>query len=173
MIELLPPDADVRLRYVQRQCREWRLPLSAAAMMRIAGDCAHIRRLQGILCRLRALSRLREQTPTEQDVENLLRGATPRRQDYKDIMEAVARQYGLHADDLASDKRHPRLVLARQIAMYVCRRNLGLSYPELGRAFGGKDHSTVIHAVKKIEKMLVNDKNVHKLVASVAAKVEK
>ena len=173
LIELLPPDADVRLRYVQRQCREWRLPLSAAAMMRIAGDCAHIRLLQGILCRLRALSRLREQTPTEQDVENLLRGATPRRQDYKDIMEAVARQYGLHADDLASDKRHPRLVLARQIAMYVCRRNLGLSYPELGRAFGGKDHSTVIHAVKKIEKMLVNDKNVHKLVASIAAKVEK
>ena len=89
------------------------------------------------------------------------------------LMEAVARQCGLHADDLASDKRHPRLVLARQIAMYVCRRNLGLSYPELGRAFGGRDHSTVIHAVKKIEKMLVNDKNVHNLVASVAAKVEK
>lgn len=173
LLELLPPDADVRLRYVQRQCREWRLPLSAPTMMRIAGDCAHIRRLQGMLCRVRALSRLREQTPTEQDVDNLLRGTAPRRQDYRDIMEAVARQYGLHADDLASDKRHPRLVLARQIAMYVCRRNLGLSYPELGRAFGGRDHSTVIHAVKKIEKMLVNDKNVHKLIASVAAKIEK
>lgn len=173
LLELLPPDADVRLRYIQRQCREWHLPLSAPAMMRIAGDCPHIRRLQGILCRLRTLSRLREQPPTEQDVEKLLRGATPRPQDYRDIMETVARQYGLHADDLASDKRHPRLVLARQIAMYICRRNLGLSYPELGRAFGGRDHSTVIHAVKKIEKMLVNDKNVHNLVASVAAKVEK
>ena len=173
LLELLPPDADVRLRYVQRHCRESRLPLSAPAMMRIAGDCAHFRRLQGVLCRLRALSRFREQTPTEQEVENLLRGAVPRRQDYRDIMEAVARHYGLHADDLAGDKRHPRLVLARQIAMYVCRRNLRLSYPELGRAFGGRDHSTVIHAVKKIEKMLVNDKNVHNLVASVAAKVEK
>ena len=173
LLELLPPDADVRLCYVQRQCREWRLPLSAPAMMRIAGDCAHIRRIQGTLYRLSTLSRLREQPPTDQDVETLLRGAAPRRQDYRDIMEAVARQCGLHADDLASDKRHPRLVLARQIAMYVCRRNLGLSYPELGRAFGGRDHSTVIHAVKKIEKMLVNDKNVHNLVASVAAKVEK
>ena len=106
-------------------------------------------------------------------MERLLHGTAARPGDYRDIMEAVARHYGLSADDLVGDKRHPQLVLARQIAMYACRRHLGLSYPELGRAFGGRDHSTVIHAVKKIEKILVNDKNVRHLVASVAERVEK
>ena len=62
-------------------------------------------------------------------------------------------------------------VLARQVAMYVCRRKLGLSYPELGRAFGGKDHSTVIHAIKKINKLLVSDKSVRQLVTKVEAKL--
>lgn len=61
-------------------------------------------------------------------------------------------------------REHLRL-MARQAAMYVCRRHLGLSYPELGRAFGGRDHSTVIHAVKKIGKMLESNKDVQHLVA--------
>lgn len=173
LLELQPPDADVRLRYVQRHCRESALPLSAASMMRIAGSSPHIRGLQGLLCRLRAQALIGERTPTDQDVERLLHGTAARPGDYRDIMEAVARHYGLSADDLVGDKRHPQLVLARQIAMYACRRHLGLSYPELGRAFGGRDHSTVIHAVKKIEKILVNDKNVRHLVASVAERVEK
>ena len=67
--------------------------------------------------------------------------------------------------DITGTGRHARLVMARQAAMYVCRRHLGLSYPELGRAFGGRDHSTVIHAVKKIGKMLESNKDVQHLVA--------
>lgn len=54
--------------------------------------------------------------------------------------------------------------------MYVCRQKLGLSYPELGRAFGGRDHSTVIHAIKKIKKLLISDKDVQRLVTELEIK---
>lgn len=172
LLELLPPDVDVRLRYVQQRCRESRLGLSSPVMLRLAGSCEHVRSLQGILHKLRALTALKGHPLSEQELEPLLHDlAGTVRQDHKDIMEAVAQQYGFHADDLISGRRHPKLVLARQIAMYICRRNLGLSYPELGRAFGGKDHSTVIHAVKKIEKIIVNDKTVRQIIASIAATV--
>lgn len=174
LIELFLPDVDVRLRYAQRHCRECGLSLSSTAMMRMARSCRHIRRMRGLLRHLRTLAILKNEQPqAERDLDDLLRATESGAQDHTAIMETVARRYGLHAGDLLSGGRHPRLVLARQIAMYVCRRHLGLSYPELGRAFGGKDHSTVIHAVKKIEKMLVNDKSLHQFVASVTAKAEK
>ncbi len=171
LLELLPPDADVRLRYVQDGCRKLDLHLGAATMMRLARRYEHFRPLQGLLRRLQAFLSLNGRAPTEEEVDDMLRLSETRGQEgCRDIMEAAAAHYGVRADDLTSDKRHPRLVLARQIAMYVCRRELGLSYPELGRIFGGKDHSTVIHAVKKIEKMLVNDKNVHRAVNAAATR---
>lgn len=173
LFELLPPDVDVRLRYVQRACREGNLPLSSSAMMRMARSCGHVRRLQGLLRKLRTLTDVRGHVPTEQELDDLLHDTDARRRDHRDVMEAVARRYGLHADELTGDGRRPQQTLARQIAMYVCRRSLGLSYPEIGRAFGGRDHSTVIHAVKKIEKILVNDKNVRDLVASVTTSASK
>ena len=78
----------------------------------------------------------------------------------------------LRAEDVLGGKRRPDLVLARQVSMYICRRKLGLSYPELGRAFGGKDHSTVIHAIKKIKKILVSDKALQQLVAELELKTQ-
>ena len=142
-------------------------------MMRMARSCGHVRRLQGLLRKLRTLTDVRGHVPTEQELDDLLHDTGARRRDHRDVMEAVARRYGLHADELTGDGRRPQQTLARQIAMYVCRRSLGLSYPEIGRAFGGRDHSTVIHAVKKIEKILVNDKNVRDLVASVTTSASK
>ena len=76
----------------------------------------------------------------------------------------MARGLNLRPEDILGGKRRPNLVLARQVAMYLCRQKLGLSYPELGRAFGGRDHSTVIHAIKKIKKLLISDKDVQRLV---------
>ena len=72
----------------------------------------------------------------------------------------------LRPEEVLGNGRRPQLVLARQIAMYVCRRRLGLSYPELGRMFGGRDHSTVVHAVKKIKQMLESNKEVQNVVAA-------
>ena len=87
----------------------------------------------------------------------------------REILGEVARGLNLRPEDILGGKRRPDLVLARQVAMYLCRQKLGLSYPELGRAFGGRDHSTVIHACKSVENMLVTDP----LLKSIAQEIEK
>ncbi len=75
----------------------------------------------------------------------------------------LAQTAGCEPEDILGTRRKPDFVLARQVAMYLCRRKLGLSYPELGKAFG-RGHSTVIHAIKKIQALPQTDKVLHKLV---------
>jgi chromosomal replication initiator protein len=73
------------------------------------------------------------------------------------IQKTVASHYNIRVSDLKSSKRLKALVLPRQIAMYLSRSLTSCSYPELGEKFGGKDHSTIIHAIKKIEKQMEDD----------------
>jgi len=69
----------------------------------------------------------------------------------------VAEHFRIKVSELKSDKRIKTLVVPRQIAIYICRELTKASYPEIGEKFGGKDHSTIIHSVKKIEKQLAGD----------------
>jgi len=66
------------------------------------------------------------------------------------VVEAAAGYFGVPAEQLLGRSRAPRLALARQVAMYLCRELAGLSLPEVGQAVGGRDHSTVLHAVRKV-----------------------
>jgi chromosomal replication initiator protein len=97
-------------------------------------------------------------------LENLVKtGNHERVTSFGDIVGLVSRGFNLAPEDILGTRRKPDFVLARQVAMYLCRRKLGLSYPELGKAFG-RDHSTVIHAIKKIQALPQTDKVLHKLV---------
>ncbi len=69
----------------------------------------------------------------------------------------VADHFSIKLADLKSSRRLKNFAMPRQIAMYLCRKHVKSSYPELGEKFGGKDHSTVVHAVQKIEKLLKAD----------------
>ena len=71
-----------------------------------------------------------------------------------EIIKRVAHHYNIKVTDLKSPKRLKAVVLPRQIAMYLARQLTSSSYPEIGERFGGKDHSTIIHAIRKIEKLL-------------------
>lgn len=165
VLELLEPDLDVRLRYLQRAARERELPLSREQQLYLAQRCAQFSLLQGLLRKVEAFAALNGRPPLQADLENIVRtGGSVRPVGCREILGSVARGFNLRAEDILGARRRPDLVLARQVAMYVCRRKLGLSYPELGRAFGGRDHSTVIHAVKKIRKLLETDKVVHNMV---------
>mgnify|MGYP003328322630 CR=1 FL=1 len=79
-----------------------------------------------------------------------------------DIQRKVADYYNLRLSDLLSARRSRTIARPRQIAMYLCKGFTSYSYPEIGNAFGGKDHTTVIHAVKKIETMLEIDQKLKK-----------
>lgn len=163
--ELLEPDLDVRLRYLQAFCRQHGLTLPREDQLFLARQCPQLRLLQGMLRKVSAFAHLKKTALTRTDLENIARtGGTRPAAGHREILEEVARHYALPPEEMLGTGRRPQLVLARQIAMYLCRRRLGLSYPELGRVFGGRDHSTVIHAVKKIRKMLVSNKDVQHLV---------
>ena len=78
----------------------------------------------------------------------------------------------MRVHDLKSERKQKNIAVPRQVTMYLARRYTGASYPEIGEKFGGKDHSTVIHAVKKIEKLLGNDPSLTNTVESLSKKIE-
>jgi len=80
------------------------------------------------------------------------------------IQEAVVRHYGISFDDLVGEKRTKRVVVPRQVAMFLCRELTDASLPAIGRAFGGRDHTTVIYAVQKMTKQISEEGEVYEAV---------
>ncbi len=119
------------------------------------------RDLEGALNRLLALSKLTGQPMTmevaEREVRDLIRPQEPKRVKIEDIQRVVARQYNVSRSDLLSSRRTANVVRPRQVAMYLAKTMTLRSLPEIGRRFGGRDHTTVLHAVRKIENLLGND----------------
>ena len=85
----------------------------------------------------------------------------------EDIVKLVCKYCNTKVADIKSKRKNNSVLIPRQIAMYSIRKVTNLSYPEIGRFFGGKDHSTVIHSIKKIESLLIKDQNIKKIVDSV------
>jgi chromosomal replication initiator protein len=127
------------------------------------------RDLEGALNRLLAHNKLTGQSVTlemaEREVRDLIRPQEPKRVKIEDIQRVVARQYNVSRSDLLSSRRTANVVRPRQVAMYLAKTLTLRSLPEIGRRFGGRDHTTVLHAVRKIEGLVGTD-------ASLAEEVE-
>jgi chromosomal replication initiator protein len=119
------------------------------------------RDLEGALNRLLAHSKLTGQPITlemaEREVRDLVRPQEPKRVKIEDIQRVVARQYNVSRADLLSSRRTANVVRPRQVAMYLAKTLTLRSLPEIGRRFGGRDHTTVLHAVRKIENLVSTD----------------
>jgi len=119
------------------------------------------RDLEGALNRLLAHSKLTGHAVTlemaEREVRDLIRPQEPKRVKIEDIQRIVARQYNVSRSDLLSSRRTANVVRPRQVAMYLAKTLTLRSLPEIGRRFGGRDHTTVLHAVRKIEGLVGND----------------
>jgi chromosomal replication initiator protein len=119
------------------------------------------RDLDGALNRLLAHNKLTGLPVTmdmaERAVRDLVRPQEPKRVKIEDIQRVVARQYNVSRADLLSSRRTANVVRPRQIAMYLAKTLTLRSLPEIGRRFGGRDHTTVLHAVRKIENLVGND----------------
>ena len=120
------------------------------------------RDLEGALNRLLAHSKLTGQPITmelaERELRDLVRPLELKRVRIEDIQRIVARHYNVSRSDLLSSRRTANVVRPRQIAMYLAKTLTLRSLPEIGRRFGGRDHTTVLHAVRKIEGLIGNDK---------------
>jgi chromosomal replication initiator protein len=119
------------------------------------------RDLEGAVNRLLAHSKLTGQPVTlemaEREMRDLIRPAEPKRVRIEDIQRIVARQYNVSRADLLSSRRTANVVRPRQVAMYLAKVLTLRSLPEIGRRFGGRDHTTVLHAVRKIENLAGTD----------------
>ena len=134
----------------------------AAVLAHIAKSVANNGRdLEGALNRLLAVSKLTGQPITlelaEREIRDLIRPAEPRKVKIEEIQRVVARRYNVSRSDLLSSRRTANVVRPRQIAMYLAKTLTLRSLPEIGRRFGGRDHTTVLHAVRKIEGLVGND----------------
>ena len=134
----------------------------APVLVFIAKTVTHNGRdLEGALNRLLAHSKLTGQPITlemaEREVRDLIRPQEPKRVKIEDIQRVVARQYNVSRADLLSSRRTANVVRPRQVAMYLAKTLTLRSLPEIGRRFGGRDHTTVLHAVRKIENLVSTD----------------
>ena len=167
--DIQKPDIETRIAILRKKAMSENIMVGDDVLELIASRIeSNIRELEGSLTRLVAFSTLHKRpidvALCEEALKEVFEQKAPRRVDENVVMSAVSDYYGVTPEDLKSSRRNREITVPRQVAMYLCRQKLGLSYPELGRAFGGKDHSTVIHAIKKIKKLLVSDKDVQRLV---------
>jgi chromosomal replication initiator protein len=120
-----------------------------------------MRELEGAVNTVAAAAGARLSTLTTDEVRGLLgaafRGGPERRITVDEIQKTVAEHFQLKQADLLSDRRNRAVARPRQIAMYLCKQHTTRSYPDIGRRFGGRDHTTVLHAVRKIEKAIGED----------------
>ena len=152
----------LRSRFAAARLHHPGFDVPAAVLGFIAKSVTHNGRdLEGALNRLLAHSKLTGQPVTlemaEREVRDLIRPQEPRRVKIEEIQRVVARQYNVSRADLLSSRRTANVVRPRQVAMYLAKTLTLRSLPEIGRRFGGRDHTTVLHAVRKIENLVTSD----------------
>ncbi|MBR5883212.1 MAG: hypothetical protein IKY97_07045 [Mailhella sp.] len=161
-LRLEEPDLDVRLRFTQTCMEKMGLPENRNAALFLARHCLRLRHIRGVLEQVFLRYEQSNVLPSVDDISSLLsRAGAPQPVDCDSILAVVASRYGCTSSELRENTKDSRLTLPRQTAMYLCRELLGESYPSLGHIFGGKDHSTVMYAVRKIEKLKVTNKDIN------------
>ena len=164
--ELALPDLDVRLRYLEQLARAEKIRLGKEQALFIARRASGFRQLRGLLARADLLKMTAEKNPEPGALDLLVKTAGRPATSFDGLLAQAARAFKVGAEDILGASRKPDLVLARQSAMYLCRKKLGLSFPELGKAFR-RDHSTVIHGIRKIEELVKTDKVLHNLLLEI------
>jgi chromosomal replication initiator protein len=159
--DLQPPDVETRIAILRKKSEDEGVTLPEDVIQFLATTLkSNIRELEGSLVRLGAYASLTGQTITLEMAKNVLRdliGTKKKIVSMDDIQETVGARFHVKIADLKSRRRSKTLVHPRQIAMYLCRELTDSSYPEIGRQFGGKDHTTIIHACKQVIKAKDND----------------
>jgi len=159
--DIQPPDIETKIAILKKKSdlHQVNLPDDVALFL-AAGATSNIRELEGMLIRLEAFASLTGNEITLSMAREVMKDIIVEKTrdiTVEMIQKHVADHFRIKVSELKSDKRIKTLVVPRQIAIYICRELTKASYPEIGEKFGGKDHSTIIHSVKKIEKQMAGD----------------
>jgi chromosomal replication initiator protein len=165
--DIQPPDLETKVAILQKKAEQERVTLPTDVALFIASNIrSNVRELEGALIRLVAHSSLigAEITLpyTQQVLKNFI-DSQARKVTIESIQKAVAEQFGLRLVEIKAKNNSRSIVYPRQIAMYLAKHLTEASLPEIGRQFGGKHHTTVLHSVFKIEELRKNDKDLNRL----------
>jgi chromosomal replication initiator protein len=164
VMEVKRPDLDIRTRYVQLKNKGWGLELDKETVLAIAGRYPDIRNIDGFLAKLRFARSLVAEADA---MEMLNRDSVADALSAGLIIKRTADYFALKPEDLVGKSRDGRLVVARNVAILLCKELLGLSHVRIGRSFGGRNHSSIYNSIKKITMLQDSDKDVHKAVQEV------
>ena len=156
------PDYETRLAILRKKAQEEKILVDDNILSSIANKIdSNIRELEGVFNKIIATASLTHTPITIELAENTInefKAASEKVLSSEFVKETVAKYFNINKDDLSSNKRSNEIAFPRQIAMYLCREVANMSYPKIGEDFGNRDHSTVMHACKKIEKE-IKEKN--------------
>ncbi len=174
--DIQAPDVETKQAILKMKAEQNGIDLPENVALFLANSVSsNIRELEGYLVRLGAYASLTSTPITLAMAREVLKNilVEKRRElSIEEIQKTVATHFGIKVSDLKSAKRLKALVLPRQVAMYLCRQLTSCSYPDIGDKFGGKDHSTIIHAIKKIESKMAEDMQLSATVASIRSSLE-
>jgi chromosomal replication initiator protein len=168
--DIQPPDLETKVAILRKKAESDCTPVPDDVALFIASNCgSNIRELEGALTKVVAYASMSGRKPTlelaKETLHDLLPSESPATT-VDSIMKLVANYYNLPVTNLKSKNNSPQVAFPRQVAMYVCKQLTDCSLPELGRRFGGKHHSTVIHAIQKIEKKRGAERDFDKLIGN-------
>jgi chromosomal replication initiator protein len=176
--DIQPPDLETRLAILRNYAERNGNKVPDDVLEFIAANItSNIRELEGALIRVTAyaaLNRVQMTVATAQELlGDLLSESATRHRTDEELLQDIASYLGYSVDALRGKSRQRPLVMARQIAMYVMRELTELSYPSLARLFGGRDHTTVIHAVEKVQRLMAERKQVYDQVTELLRRSKK
>ncbi len=177
MTDVQPPDLETRIAILRKKAESDRLGVSPEVLELIASKVqSNIRELEGALIRVSAFASLQRAPADSGMAEDVLKDLFPDGRDQEVsvqlIMDEVAAYFSLSVEELCSPSRSRQLVTARQIAMYLTRELTEMSLPRIGKAFGGRDHTTVMHAKSKIARLMQERRAIYDQVQELTNRVK-
>jgi chromosomal replication initiator protein len=179
LTDIQPPDLETRIAILRKKVNTERIAVTDPEVLTfIAGRVSsNIRELEGALTRVVAFSSLTDRPMTVELAEHVLKDVFPQGSAAPEvtiprIQEAVSQRFGVTLEELVSPRRSQAVAYPRQVAMYLSRELTDSSLPKIGKEFGGRDHTTVIHATSKITRLIREDRSVYNLVQELTARIK-
>ncbi len=174
--DIQAPDTETKQAILKMKADQNKIDIPEDVIYFLANSVTNnVRELEGYLIRIGAFSSLTSTSINLEMAKNILKNIiieNSKEINIEKIQKTVAEYFQIKISEIKSSKRLKNLVYPRQIAMYISRKLTNLSYPEIGAKFGGKDHSTIIHAIKKIEKKMEEDVQSRALVDKLIEKLK-
>ena len=176
--DIEPPDLETKIAILKRKGDLMRVLIPDDVAMFIAARVkSNVRELEGSLVRLIAIASLRGEPISKSLAQDAIRNIAKEEESgvvtIQQIQKQVASTYKLTIEELISKNNARQISHPRQVAMYLCKHLTKHSYPEIGRAFGGKHHTTVMHSVEKIEALVATDETLQRLISELSESLQK